>query len=196
MPCEKFGPPAPPRLSRLAETGEARGGGVLHDKPHLVGATSKPIELVGEPVTVEIPIDAQEAGELSPEQHVYLNTENIEGERNPSTVYYVYVEGGPEFPSEKPGAALVGSLSFFGIERTGNPPGDANPHGLRFAAEITGIAQELADEGGWGGHSLFVSLKPQTLKPTAPEHADELAGPEHRELPITIGRISVFYDAA
>jgi tyrosinase len=188
--------PPPPPTPALAPEAEARGEAVLHTKPHLVGATSKPIELVGEPVTVEIPIDAREAGDLSPEQHVYLNTENIEGERNPGTVYYVYVEGSPDVASEKPGAHLVGSLSFFGIERTGNPPGDANPHGLRFAAEITRIAQELADRGEWGGHSLYVSLEPQTLKPTKPEHRDELEGPEHRERPITIGRLSVFYDAA
>jgi tyrosinase len=196
MPCETFEPPAPLRPSRLGVAAEARGGGVLHTKPHLVGATSKPIELVGESVTVEIPIEAREAGELSPEQHVYLNTENIEGEQNPGTVYYVYVDGPPDVVSEKPGAHLVGSLSFFGIERSVDPHGDTNPHGLRFAAEITGIAQELAARGEWGGHSIYVSLKPQTLKPTRPEHADELEGPEHPDRPITIGRISVFYDAA
>jgi tyrosinase len=197
MPCETFEPPErPSRPAHLGVEAEARGGGVLHTKPHMVGATSKPIELVGEQVTVEIPIDAREAGELSPEQHVYLNTESIEGDQSPGTVYYVYVDGSPEVVSEKPGAHLVGSLSFFGIERSTDPHGDSNPHGLRFAAEITGIAQELADRGEWGGHSLYVSLKPRTLKPTSPEHADEIEGPEHPDRPITIGRISVFYDAA
>jgi tyrosinase len=183
-------PPAP--VPALAPEG---GEEVIHDKPHMVGATEKPITLVGEPVEVEIPIDAKEAGDLSPAQHVYLNTENVDGERSPGTVYGVYVELPPQASAEAVAAAHVGNLSFFGIERTAKPRGDENPHGLRFAVDITPIAQRLAADGKWAGGRLRVAIKPITLRARHPERRPKLETAAHPKRPITIGRISVFYDA-
>jgi tyrosinase len=185
-------PSAPPQ--RIARP-DAEEGGVVIDKPHMVGATDKPITLVGEPVEVEIPIDAKEAGELSPAQNVYLNSEDIEGERNPGTVYAVYVALPPDASPEEAAAHHVGNLSFFGIERNGEPAGDEAPHGFRLAVDITPIAQELAARDEWGGHPLHISIEPLTLEATEPEHRDSVPSPAHPDLPITIGRISVFYDA-
>jgi len=169
--------------------------GDVIDKPHMVGATEKPITLVGEPVEAEIPIDAKEAGELAAGQHVYLNSEDIEGERNPGTVYAVYVALPPEASPEVAAAHHVGNLSFFGIERNDDPAGDENPHGFRLAVDITAIAQELAGRGEWAGHSLPVSIEPLTLEALEPEDQGAAPSPAHPDLPITIGRISVFYDA-
>lgn len=185
-------PPAPrERIASLA----AEGGGDVIDKPHMVGATDKPITLVGEPVEVEIQIDAQEAGELAPAQNVYLNSEDIEGERNPGTVYAVYVALPPDASAEEEAAHHVGNLSFFGIERNGEPAGDEAPHGFRLAVDITPIAQELAGRGEWAGHPLRVSIEPLTLEPAEPGGAAEAPSPAHPDVPITVGRISVFYDA-
>jgi tyrosinase len=166
-------PPPPP----------AEGGAVI-DKPHMVGATEKPITLVGAPVEVEIPIDAAEAGELAPGQHVYLNSEEITGDRNPAEVYAVYVALPPDPSPADEERHHVGNLSFFGIERNEDPAGDENPHGFRLAVDITPIAHELAAAGRWAGHSLAVSIDPLNAADAA-----------HPETPITIGRISVFYDA-
>lgn len=184
--------PLPPVLAPEKLRGIAP---VVKTSPHMVGATDKPIVLVGERVDVEIPIDAKEAGELDPAQHVYMNSENVEGDANPNVVYGIYVDLPADASPETTAAAHVGNLAFFGIQRTRKPLGDAHAHGFRFAADITSIAQRLAANGKWGGHSLSVTIKP--LHPVA-RRADQrqfLPDPKHPEIPITIGRISVFYDA-
>ncbi len=165
------------------------------ERPHMVGATERPITLIGEPVEVAIPIDAKEAGDLAPRQHVYMNTEDIKGERNPSTVYAVYVELPPDASPEVVAEHHVGNLSFFGIERSQDPAADEHPHSFRHATEITRFAQELAERGEWAGHELRVSIRPVTLEASAPEHEERVRSPAHPEAPITVGRISVFYDA-
>jgi tyrosinase len=181
-----------PPIGGLKVTEPKRG----EERPQLVGATSKAIELVGQPVTVEVPIDATAAGELKPDQHVYLNVENIEGKRNPGVIYGIYVELPPDAGRDLEAAHHVGNLTFFGIEGARNPEGDEHAHGLRGAMEISKFAHQLAAHGSWGSHSLSVTFRPVGLTPPeVPDPHDLVALPEHQEAPVTIGRVSVFYDA-
>jgi tyrosinase len=166
------------------------------EKPQLVGATAKSFDLVGEPLDVEVPIDAEAAGELQPGQHVYLNVEEIKGDRNPGVNYAIYVELPPDPAPEIEAAHHVGNLGFFGIEGATRPQGDEPPHGLRFAVNITAAAQALAARGAWAGHQLDVAFRPLGLiPPENPDPNDEVEAPAHPDTPVTIGRVSVFYDA-
>jgi tyrosinase len=179
-------PPAPgPDLASVKE-----------EQPQLVGATDRSFELVGQPVSVAVPIDAKAAADLGPDQHVYLNVEDIEGERNPGTVYGIYVELPADASPAAEATRHVGNLSFFGIEGASSPQGDEHAHGLRTAIDISTIAHELAGRGEWAGHSLAVTFKPLELTPPEePDPDDLVASPAHEELPVRVGRVSVFYDA-
>lgn len=192
-------PTAPPKIpTKGTEKAPIESAKVaeLQEDPEMVGATSEAFELVGKPVTVEVPIDAQAAGDLGPGQHVYLNVEEIEGERNPGVVYGIYVDLPPGASADLEAAHHVGNLTFFGIEGTRAPQGDEHAHGLRGAMEISPFAAELAARGEWGGHSLGVSFRPVGLiPPENPDPNDLVASPEHPDVPVRIGRVSVFYDA-
>jgi tyrosinase len=194
----EYGPEAPPPIAPF-EPGTAVAavfpGGEGVTSPELIGATSEPITLVGEQVDVEVPIDAEAAGELASGQRVYLNIENIEGEEAPATSYGVYVDVASDESGEGLDSHLVDTLSFFGIERSEDPGSDQHPHGFRSAIEISGIAQEMSERGEWGGASLRVSLRPLLLQAPTAELESLIPDPAHPETPITIGRISVFYDA-
>ncbi|HKZ14559.1 MAG TPA: tyrosinase family protein [Solirubrobacterales bacterium] len=194
----EYGPEAPPPIPQFEPSTAVAAvfpGGEGVTSPQLIGATAQPITLVGEQVDVEIPIDAEAAGELAPGQRVYLNAENIEGAEDPGTAYGLYVALPPEATPDELDAHLVDNLSFFGIERTGEPGGDEHPHAFRFAVDISGIAHELAARGEWAGAGLRVSLRPLTLQAPTPELQELVPSPAHPEVPITIGRISVVYDA-
>ncbi|HEY6276491.1 MAG TPA: tyrosinase family protein [Streptosporangiaceae bacterium] len=166
----------------------------------LLGATTQPVQLVGSAVTVPVTIDdraAALAAAAQPAQHrAFLDFEDIEAARNPGQVYGVFVNL-PDQPGDADLAAHhVGNISLFGVERASNPRGDQQPHGLRASLEITGLLDQLAADGSWqDGHQLMVTLAPITLEPPPgqPELAAELAATAHPDLPITIGRISVFY---
>jgi tyrosinase len=166
------------------------------EKPQLVGATSKTYVLVGEPLDLAVTIDAEAAGKLLPGQHVYLNIEEIKGERNPGVNYAVYVELPPDPAPEIEAAHQVGNLAFFGIEGASDPRGDEHPHGLRFSVDITAIAQGLASRGEWAGHQLGVEFRPLGLTPPeVPDPADLVQAASHPDTPVEIGRVSIFYDA-
>ncbi len=184
----KAPPPAPPEGVKVADQ---------IDRPQMVGATAEGIDLVGDPVAVEVPIDAAAAGQLSPAQHVYLNVEDIEGKRNPGVIYGIYVELPADAPADHAALDRVGNLTFFGIEGARSPEGDEHAHGLRGAMDISRFAQELAARGEWGGHSLSVSFVPAGLiPPEEPDPGDAVpASHEHPDTPVRIGRVSVFYDA-
>jgi tyrosinase len=182
---------APPRR---AEKVEAKAMTIT--EPQMIGATEKPFDLVGAPAEIEVPIDAKEAGVLAPDQNVYLNVEDIEGKRNPGTVYGVYADLPAGASAEVDAAHHVGNLSFFGIEGASDPGRDEHAHGLRVAMDITTLAHELAAEDRWAGHALSVSFRPLSLTPPeVPDPEDLVAAPAGQDPPVEIGRVSVFYDA-
>jgi tyrosinase len=165
----------------------------------LLGATTQPVQLVGSAVTVPVTIDdrAAAAATAGPAQHrAFLDIEDIEADRNPGQVYGVYLNL-PAQPGDADWAAHhVGNVALFGVERARNPRGDQQPHGLRASLEITGLLNSLAADGSWqDGHQLAVTLAPITLEPPPgqPDLAAQLAATGHPDLPVTIGRISVYY---
>jgi tyrosinase len=166
--------------------------------PKFVGATEKTVTLTGDAARIPVEIDqraneeAAEASRRFDPRHVYLNLEDIEAERNPGSVYGIYVNL-PEDPSpEQLEAHHAGNLSFFGIERTQDPRKDEHPHKLRISVEVGGLLDSVSEEG-WDGQKVDVALLPLGLLP--PEGAsDEVARemrPSGEDPPVHLGRISV-----
>jgi tyrosinase len=190
--------PAPGAVARaMVEPGAPMPAEALPD-PKVVGATEGTVTLTGSSSTSSVEIDerateeAADASRRSDPRHVYLNLEDIEGERNPGSVYGIYVNV-PEDPTpEQLEERHVGNLAFFGLERTKDPRKDEHPHSLRVSVEVGGVLDSL-DEAGWDGKKVDVTLHPQTL--LAPEDASEEVAREMRPSgehpPVQIGRISV-----
>jgi tyrosinase len=168
---------------------------------HLVGATEQPVRLVGEMVRVPVSIDQRvteslraDAKGVTDHQHrAFLDVEDIEAERNPGTVYGVYVNL-PDQPTDDDLAEHhVGNVSLFGVERARNPRGDEHAHGLRVSMEITDLLDRLAAEQKWqDGERLEATFRPIALEPPT-DQAGEVAATAHADLPITIGRVSVHF---
>lgn len=166
----------------------------------LLGATERQIRLVGEAVTVPVPIDERATASLrasTTRQHrVFLDLEDIDAARNPGIVYGVYVNL-PGHPTDADLAAHhAGNLSLFGIEVARNPRRDEHPHNMRISMDITRLLDRLAATGAWSdGHTLAVTLQPITpgVPPGRDDLTDEIADTAHQEVPVTIGRISIHY---
>jgi tyrosinase len=188
--------PAPPTPTPAPPTAAAEAVTTMRS-PHreMIGATQEGITLTGEQTTLSVPIDSHAAEGFQEGTHVYLNVEEIDGERNPGVVYLVYADlegGGPPHP-ESP--HHVGTLSFFGIERASNPVGDEPAHTLQASYDITPIAQELQARGEWAGHELPVTFAPLGPVPEGAAPTDGVTTRPHSDQPIRLGRLSVFYDA-
>jgi tyrosinase len=170
---------------------------------HLIGATDRPIRLVGEPVTVTVPIDERVTASLRADKraaeqihHAYLDIEGIDAERNPAQVYGVFVNLPSHFTDADLMAHHAGNISLFGIELARRPPTDRHPHTLHISMDITRLLDRIAADGTWtDGSRLEITLRPSTLGAPADREdlAAELADTAHPEVPITIGRISVYY---
>ena len=169
----------------------------------LIGATEGPVRLTGDSVTVPVTIDQRATQALRADPHagrfqhrVFLDVGNIEGERNPGTVYGVYVNLPPSPTSEDLDVHHAGNVSFFGIERARNPRGDEHAHGLHYSMEITRLLDQQAAEGSWrDGRRLDVTFQPIPLEapPGRPDIAAELENTQHPDMPITIGQVSLHY---
>jgi tyrosinase len=174
---------------------------------HLVGASDAPVRLVGETARVPVTIDERVTSSLRADAHVgqqhhraFLDVDDIEADRNPGTVYGVYVNL-PDDPTDEDLAAHhVGNVSLFGVERARNPRGDEHAHGLHVSMEITELLDRLAAEGKWqDGGRLDTTFRPITLEP--PRGRDDLAAADlramrataHPDVPVTIGRVSVHF---
>jgi tyrosinase len=171
-------------------------------EPELVGASDAPLQLVGGPARIGLQIDpkAREAvladtGATEP-AHIYLSVDDIEAERNPGTVYGVYVNLPEGASADTAALHHAGNISFFGIERARSPRGDEPSHNLRITHEITELAHELAARGEWDGQHVTVSFRPLGLIPLdQPELAHELpSAVSSSDPPVTIGRVSVWYE--
>lgn len=184
-------PPAPAAPAVAAPAAEMRP-----PERQMVGASQEPVQLVGQPASVEVAIDAQAGHPLAANERVYLNVEDIEGEANPGTAYGVYANLPQGAPPDAAPAYHVGTLSFFGIELAREPAGDEPAHNLQSSYELTRLARELQAHDAWAGHMLTITFRPLTSIPAEVEDEnDPVLGPEHEERPVRIGRVSVFYDA-
>jgi tyrosinase len=187
--------PAPPPAPAPAP-GARIAAAVRPPQREMIGATDQESVLTGTQLTVSIPIDARAAQPIAPDVHVYLNVEEIEGDRNPGTAYLVYADPEDGRPLAEQSERRVGNLAFFGIERAREPAGDHAPHALESSYEITPIARELEARGAWAGDELRVTFEPLSL--VAAEGAPDAAAVTsvaHEEHPVRLGRLSVFYDA-
>lgn len=160
-----------------------------------IGATHGGVTLTGEQTTVSVPIRAEAADGFGNAVHAYLNVEEIEGERNPGVSYLVYVDLGRGEPPHPESPHYLGTLSFFGIERARNPVGDEAPHALKASYDITETARELEARGQWAGHELPVTFAPLDLVHPEAGPTSGVESNPHKDRPITLGQLSVFYDA-
>jgi tyrosinase len=193
----------PPVTPPTPEREEVRmtGDSAKEPEPELVGASDAPVRLVGAPATVSLGIDPKaseavlaDSGAAEP-NHIYLSVEDIDAERNPGTVYGIYLNLPEGASPEVAETHHAGNVSFFGVERARNPRGDEQPHSLRVTHEITELAHELAARGEWDGQHVSVTFRPLGLIPVGkPELAHALPDTvSSSEPPVTIGRVSVLY---
>ena len=207
------GPPQPPRVDwpgpwprregvAPATAGPEEGSDVVR---HLIGASEEPVRLIGEPTRVRVNIDERSAQSLQRaavaptlRHRAFVDVEDIEAERNPGTIYGVYVNLPDDPTPQDLEEHHVGNISLFGVERARDPRGDAHGHGLKVSMEVTDLLDRLAAEGKWtDGQQLDVTFRPIELE--APEDQPDVAGEiaaatAHPDGPVTIGRVSVHYD--
>jgi len=184
-------PPPPVAPAPVAPSDAA----VNPPEKEMIGATDQETVLTGEAVTVSVAIDERAAQHFDSQVHAYLNVEEVKGESNPGTGYAVYANLQPDESIDAQSSRHVGNLSFFGIERSGDPAGDQPPHALGSSYEITAIARELDERGEWAGHELRVTFEPLSLVPGEGVAHHEVESASHPERPVRLGRLSVFYDA-
>jgi len=168
----------------------------------LAGASQEPFVLAGDPATVAVHVESRvvEArraarAETASPPRVLLNLEDIEGEANPAVGYEVYVAATPQ--AEETGARhYLGTISFFGIEHaSATGPDVEGPHGLRRTFDITNLVNDLRSRDEWSDTALTVSFEPLTVIPpsTGLREAESAETRRARQIPVRIGRISLFY---
>lgn len=162
----------------------------------LVGATAEPMTLTGDAATVRFgistPAGPLAAGEGVPSR-VYLNVEDIKAAENPGLSYGVYVNVPDDDEDPTNDAHYVGNVTFFGIEVSEDldrdHPGD---HGtFRQAFDITDLYTRLRDEGRWNEEQIKVTFQPLGVLP--PPGAGPASAEPEETPPVTIGRVSIFY---
>jgi tyrosinase len=168
----------------------------------MVGASEAPLQLTGATAETTVTIDAQARDAAlatpaagAPGPRVYLNVEDIEAERNPGSVYGVYVNLPDQATPAQQAAHHAGNVSFFGVERARNPRGDEPAHGLRVAMDITELVHHLQADGEWDGQHVEVTFRPLGLRgpDTTEEQAALATAPPGTSPPATIGRVSIFF---
>lgn len=197
---------APPAAPAAAAPGpgpeDAAGAEPPEREPELVGASQAPVQLVGAPASVSLDIDPQahqaalDAMGAGAPGRILLSVEDIEAEKNPGTVYGIYVNLPADASAEVAESHHAGNVSFFGVERARNPRGDEHPHSLRVVQDITELAQSLAAQGQWDGRHVDVTFRPLGLIPhDRPELAHALPDDvTDADPPVTIGRVAIFYE--
>lgn len=201
--------PAQPPAGEPVGAGSGSGSGGSGSNPgrgyaegKVVAASENKVTLTGSKEAVPVPIpdrsheEVLEASRAADPRHLYLNIEDIEGEKNPGTVYGVYVNL-PENPDEKTLAEHhAGNISFFGIERARNPRGDEHGHNLRASMDVGELLRSIGDGQEYRDGQVKVTFLP--LSVISPEGPGEEAfrPPEEAtdEPPVHIGRVSLTVD--
>jgi len=159
--------------------------------PQMMGASLSGLTLTGaiNHTTVEVdPKAAARSIQAAAPGRVLLSIDNIEAQRNPPTVYAVYVD----LPADPTPADLqthyAGNLSFFGIEAARNPAADKPAHGKRVVLDITDMSATLEKLGRWDANRHTITFEPLTL--SAP--SGRSSAPPQPHSPVAIGRVSLF----
>jgi tyrosinase len=167
----------------------------------VVGASGA-VTLTGKTEAVPVSIDDRAQGEVleasrvEDPRHVYLNIEDIEGEKNPGTVYGVYVNL-PENPDEKTLAEHhAGNVSFFGLERARNPRRDEHGHNLRVSMDVGDLLREISGGQEFGGEQVHVTFLPISLISPGGKSEESFRAPAQAKdrPPVQIGRVSLSVD--
>ncbi|MGH2919205.1 MAG: tyrosinase family protein [Solirubrobacteraceae bacterium] len=167
--------------------------------PELAAATDEPLELAGEPKSVSLSVPSSSRRLLAAPQEgggrLLVRAEDIEAERDPKIVYGVYLNLPDGADDAERLAHHIGNLSFFGIEKAGDP--DAPPGGgigWRHTFDATDVVAHLEAEHGWDPETLNVTFEPVVLLPPPGEDrvVDEGLPEGHTVPPVKVGRISVF----
>lgn len=168
------------------------------EEPKVVGAGSEEVSLTGETTAIRVEVDERAEEEVagasreSDPRRLYLNIEDIEGDRNPGTVYGVYVNL-PDDPGEKDlEAHLVTNVSFFGIERARNPRQDEPPHSMRVSVDVGHLLGAIGEGDAWDGSPIYVTFRPIGLYPGKDQTEEYLRSEEPDEYPpVKVGRVSL-----
>jgi hypothetical protein len=174
--------------------------------PELVAASDRPVELAGGRAAVSLAVPPGAAvlvpgAEGAPETaRVYLNVEDITGERNPGVVYGVFLNMAADAAEADRARLHVGNLAFFGMELMADPDQvhDAAP-GFRHTFDVTSIVEELRRSDQWDPARIEVSFEPILPEPAPGRESDaqsligELAE-DAAAAPVQVGRVSLFVD--
>jgi tyrosinase len=160
--------------------------------PELVGATERPITLVGQAATATLSVGvptgpaslAQQAVGTAP--RIYLNFENITGGAPIS--YAVYLNLPPGASPERHPELLAGVLPMFGVAEASRARGTHAGSGLHYALEVTDIIAGLQARNAWDPGQVRVTFVPNRPEDDVAEVAQAGAAP-----PIHVGRISVYH---
>jgi tyrosinase len=170
---------APPEAVVAANRGRPPNGA----PPEMVGATLAPVTLGADPVAaslrVEAPSGPAREGVAADPRRVYLNVENVTGERA-STNYGVYLnlpEGA--VPAEDDDEHLAGVLSTFGVDRASRPDDAHGGGGLHVTFDITDLVARLQEAAKWDPRALQVTFVPH--------------GEAAQVAPVRVGRVSLYY---
>lgn len=155
----------------------------------LAGASDDGLRLTGQRAAVRltVPEETRDAveGVAANQGTVSVRVEYVEAERNPETVYGVYLQAPDEDPIH------IGNLSLFGIEVWNDLDRDEHGEdGFRFDYDVTREVEELAARGHWSPGSIEVVFEPIGVSDTEAEGDQELARADDE--PIGIGRVSLF----
>jgi tyrosinase len=161
--------------------------------PQMGGASTFPLQLVGETASVPISVPDDLIGQLNDllagVPSIQLTVEDIVGSIDPGLVYEVFLDVVPAVGGE-PTHNLVGNITFFGLAMQGDDSGvHAEPPGLRHTFDITPIVETLASQDLWDAGGLSVSFAP--VGSGLPDGVQSLVDPVPVE-PIEIGRVSLF----
>lgn len=157
----------------------------------IVGSSSWPVRLTGGRASGVVAIDTRTRDtvlrEVEAPRRVLLYLDDVEAERNPGTVYGVYVNLPRDATDADAETYLAGALSFFGIEGSGRrADGSDHVHSYSAGYDITELVRALGERGAWDGEHVEVTFHPLGV-PLAEPVAET-------GLPVvTVGRISVHY---
>jgi tyrosinase len=197
----RYDPDPAGNVEEVTPSSQPTPSGESPTEPKFVGKTEEPVPLAGESTEVPVEIDPQareevlEAADPEDPRHLYLNIEEIRGEKTPSTVYAMYLNLPDQPSSEDYDQRYAGNLAFFGIERTTKPVGDEAPHAMRISMEVGDVIRWLRDETDWDRQELRICLRPVVPKGAERAGGEMLAPYEETHDPVRIGQVSLSIDA-
>jgi len=200
---------APPRVARTraAIVAPVKPQDPVEQPPHTEVAASDSVQLGSAPTTVSVPLppEAKDAvagaivppGE-KPASSVYLNVEGIKIDDHPGVVYEVYVDLPDAHEGTEPLVSphFAGHITFFGAKHGhghGHGGGEGEPEGLKHSFDITGLVNDLQQQGLWSDDELSVTFVPRSLLPPREEEVGAAEAEVHTapDSAAYIGRVTL-----